>query len=61
MFRLVEEQYWVSEGCVFLCDEEQEKTKITRLMCLILVLPLFLCQSCDEEIKEKQQSEGKWE
>lgn len=25
MFRLVEEQYCVSKGCVFLCDEEQEK------------------------------------
>lgn len=26
-------------------------------MCLILVLSLFLSQPCDEEIKEKQQSE----
>lgn len=34
------------------------KTKIAYLMCLILVLSLFLCQSCDEEIKEKQQSKS---
>lgn len=26
-------------------------------MCLILAVPVFLCQLCDEEIKEKQQSE----
>ena len=51
----------MSKACVFLCDEEQgkkRKTKVTYLMCLILVLPLFLCQPC-EEIKEKQQSESR--
>lgn len=62
MYCWVEEQRGMSKGCVFLCDEEREKrrkTKITYLMCLILVLSLFLCQSCDEEIKEKQQSESR--
>lgn len=56
----MEEQYRMSRGCVILCDEEEEKrkTKITYVMCLILVLSLFLCQSCDEEIKEKQQSKA---
>lgn len=33
------------------------RTEIAHLMCLILVVPVFLCQLCDEEIKEKQQSE----
>lgn len=58
----VEEQRGMSKGCVFSCDEEQEKrrkTKITYLMCLILVLSLFLCQSCDEEIKGRQKSESR--
>lgn len=40
-------------------SKKKGKTKITCLMCLILVLSLFLCQSCDEEIKEKQHSESR--
>lgn len=40
-------------------SKKKRKTKITYLMCLILVLSLFLCQSCDEEIKEKQQSKSR--
>lgn len=40
-------------------SKEKRKTKITYLMCLILVLSLFLCQPCDEEIKEKQQSKNR--
>ena len=40
-------------------SKEKRKTKITYLMCLILIFSLFLCQSCDEEIKEKQQSKSR--
>ncbi|XP_016858772.1 partitioning defective 3 homolog B isoform X2 [Homo sapiens] len=40
-------------------NKNKGKTEITYWLCLILVLFVFLCQSCDEEIKEKQQSESK--
>lgn len=39
-------------------SKKKKEKKITDVMCLILVLSLFFCQSCDEEIKEKQQCES---
>lgn len=40
-------------------NKNKRKAEITYWLCLILVLFVFLCQSCDEEIKEKQQSKSR--
>lgn len=39
----------------------KRRTEITYLMFLMLALPVLLCQCCDEEIKERQQSNGRIE